>query len=66
MSLRNLIEGSGQSISEVNRLLYAGSVVVAERLGLMKERKRKRQDKNDPWWKRRIEGEYCPVEEGSQ
>ena len=51
----NLVE-SGQSISAVNRLLYAGAVVVAERLGLMKERKGKRQDKNDPWWKRRIEG----------
>ena len=45
-----------QSISDVNRLMYACSVVVAERLGLLKERKEIRQDRNDPWWKRRIEG----------
>ena len=51
----NLVE-RGQSIGDVNRLLYASSVVVAERLGLLKERKGKRQVKNEPWWKRRIEG----------
>ena len=43
-------------IGDVNRLLYASSVVVAERLGLLKERKGKREEKNDPWWKRRIQG----------
>jgi hypothetical protein len=43
------------TIDQVNKLLYAGSFVVAERLGLMRKRG-KREDKEDPWWKRRIEG----------
>ena len=29
--------------------------MVAERLGLLKERKGKRQARQEPWWKRRIE-----------
>ena len=44
-----------RSISDSNRLLHAASVVVAERLGLLRERKGARQTKKDPWWKRRIE-----------
>ena len=39
----------------MNKLLYAGSFVVAERLGLMRK-KGTRQEKEEPWWKRRIEG----------
>ena len=50
----NLV-GECQSISDSNRLLHAASVVVAERLGLLKDRKGSRQKKKDPWWKRRIE-----------
>ena len=44
-----------RSIGDSNRLLHAASVVVAERLGLLKDRKGARQTKKDPWWKRRIE-----------
>ena len=44
-----------KTVTEVNKLLYAGSVVVAERLGLMKVRKEAKNKKNEPWWKRRIE-----------
>ena len=43
------------TIDQVNKLLYAGSFVVAERLGLMRKRG-KRQEKEDSWWKKRIEG----------
>ena len=46
---------SCKSISEVNHLLYAGSVVVAERLGLKKKKAGGRREKEEPWWKRRIE-----------
>ena len=35
------------TVSEVNKLLYAWSVVVAERLGMMKERKGERQEKKE-------------------
>ena len=42
------------TIDQVNKLLYAGSFVVAERLGLMRK-SGKRQEKEEPWWKRRIE-----------
>ena len=44
-----------RTVTEVNKLLYAGSFVVAERLGLMKERKVLHNKKKEPWWKRRIE-----------
>ena len=43
------------TIDQVNKLLYAGSFVLAERLGLMRKRG-KRQEKEEPWWKMRIEG----------
>ena len=46
-----------RSISDSNCLLHAASVVVAERLGLLRERKGARQTKKDPWLKRRIEEE---------
>jgi len=43
-------------ISEVNRLMYAGAFVVADRLGMIKERKGgPRKAKKEPQWKRRIE-----------
>ena len=51
----NLVS-KGMTVAEVNKLLYTGSFVVAERLGLIKERKGKRQEKMEPWWKRRLEG----------
>ena len=44
-----------KTVTEVNKLLYAGSFVVAERLGLMKERNVVRNKKKELWWKRRIE-----------
>ena len=45
-----------RSVTEVNKLLHAGAFVVAERLGLMKPRRGVREQRNEPWWKRRIEG----------
>ena len=54
-----------RTLSDVNRLLYACSVVVADRLGLLKERKAGRKEKADPWWKRRIE-KNIGVEERSE
>ena len=45
-----------RSICDVNKLLQAGSYVVAERLGLLREGRGARQQRKDPWWKRRIEG----------
>ena len=44
----------GMGITEVNRLLYAGGVVVAMRLG-MKVGKVERREKKKPRWQRRIE-----------
>ena len=59
VSLVNGVAGNAakecKTLSDVNRLLYACSVVVADRLGLLKERKAGRKEKADPWWKRRIE-----------
>ena len=42
-----------KSITETNNLIRAASVWVAEQLGLKKAEHKK---KNEPWWKRRIEG----------
>ena len=44
-----------QDVTHVNRLLYAGSFVVCERLGLMKPQKPTKKS-NKPWWQRRLEG----------
>ena len=46
-----------KDVTEMNRLLYGASFVVAERLGKMKEsaRDRQEQQRNEPWWKRRVE-----------
>ena len=43
-------------ITEVNRMMYAGAFVVADRLGMIKERiGGPRKVKEEPHWKRRIE-----------
>jgi len=42
------------NVSTLNRLIYAGSYVVCERLGLMKPKKNHLQSKK-PWWQRRLE-----------
>jgi len=42
------------NVSSVNRLIYAGSYVVCERLGLMKPKKEQLRSKK-PWWQRRLE-----------
>ena len=47
--------GSCIDVTSVNKLLYAGSYVVCERLGLMKKRKETLKSKK-PWWQRRLEG----------
>jgi len=44
----------GMNVTKVNRLLYAGGVVVAMRLGLMVGNGKKGEQKK-PWWQRRIE-----------
>ena len=43
-----------QSISEVNQLMYACSLVIAERLGFKKKKSGGMKEKEEPWWKRRI------------
>lgn len=53
--MHNLVK-DGMSVSAVNRLLYVGSFVVADRLGLMKKKKGKKYERmNKPRWQRRIE-----------
>ena len=51
--LHNLVR-EGMHVTEVNRLLYVVSYIVAERLGLMGKGK-KRKEKGKPWWQRRLE-----------
>ena len=44
-----------ENVTAVNNLLYAGSFIVCERMGLVKPKKQiKKADK--PWWQRRLEG----------
>ena len=45
----------GMDVTEVNRLLYAGGIVVARRLGLKFEEGKKAEQRK-PFWQRRIEG----------
>ena len=52
--MHNLLE-KDMDVSEVNRLLYTGAYVVADRLGLMGKKKRKKYEKKKPRWQRRIE-----------
>ena len=47
------VELNPASVTSVNKLLYAGSYVVCEKLGLLKKKKGKRPGK--PWWQRRLE-----------
>ena len=51
--LHNLVR-EGMSVTEVNRLLYVGAYIVAERLGKLGKGK-KRKEKGKPWWQRRLE-----------
>ena len=53
--MHNLVS-EGMSVTEVNRLLYAGSFMVASRLGMIKKKDRKKEAKKKPAWQRRIEG----------
>jgi len=53
--LRNFVAIGIPDISKANRLLYAGSYVVCERLGMMRDRVEKLKSKK-PWWQRRLEG----------
>ena len=52
--LRNVIAIGIPDVTKANRLLYAGSFVVCERLGLLKG-KRKGLKSRKPWWQRRLE-----------
>ena len=45
--LHNLVR-EGMSVTEVNRLLYVGAYIVAERLGKLGKGK-KRKEKGKPW-----------------
>ena len=51
--LNNLVR-DGMEVTEVNRLLYVGAFVVAERLGLLGKGKKKKE-RGKPWWQRRLE-----------
>ena len=52
--LRNLVTIGIPDVTKANRVLYAGSYVVCERLGLMKEKGQSLKSKK-PWWQRRLE-----------
>ncbi len=51
--LHNVVQ-EGMGVTEVNRLLYAAGMVVAERLGLKTEKGKKAEQKK-PFWQRRVE-----------
>ena len=51
--LKNLVT-DGMEATGVNRLLYVGAFVVAERLDLLGKGKKKKE-KGKPWWQRRLE-----------
>ena len=46
---------STTNLTEINDLVFAGVVIVAEKLGV-KSSQSQRKD-NQPWWKRRLEGQ---------
>lgn len=52
--MHNLVKDR-MSVSDINRLLYTGAYIVADRLGLMGKKKRKTVEMNKPWWQKRIE-----------
>ena len=43
------------TVTEVNRLIYAGSYMVADNLGMLGKNKKERGDAKKPWWQRRLE-----------
>ena len=51
--IHNLVK-DGMTVTEVNRLLNAGSYIVADRLGMLKTKGKGRKDKR-PYWQRRLE-----------
>ena len=51
--LHNLVR-EGMSVTEVNRLLYVGADMVADRVGTLGNGKKKKE-KGKPWWQRRLE-----------
>lgn len=53
--LRNFVAIGIPDITKANRLLYAGSYVICERLGVLKSRGERLKSKK-PWWQRRLEG----------
>ena len=54
-SLMHNIISENMGVDDVNRLLYAGSFVVAERLGLFRQEKKDTLKRKKPHWQRRIE-----------
>ena len=52
--LQNLAQDN-MTVTEVNRLLYTGSFVVCDRLGLIRNNKGKSLKSKKPWWQRRLE-----------
>ena len=48
---------STSNLTETNDLVFAGAVVVAERLGVKLSQSKHRPKDNIPWWKRRLEGQ---------
>ena len=54
-SLMHNFVRKGMSVSDVNRLLYMGAYVVAERLGMKGRKKGKKMERKKPRWQRRIE-----------
>ncbi len=47
---------STKNLSETNRLILAGAVVVGEKLGVKSSQSK--QEKSTPWWKRRLDGQF--------
>ena len=52
--LQNLVQDN-MTVTEVNRLLYTGSFVVCDRLGLIRKNRGKSLKSKKPWWQRRLE-----------
>ena len=52
--LHNLIHNY-MTVTDINRLLYAGSFVVADRLGLLHKTNCKTLQRQKLWWQRRLE-----------
>ena len=49
--MHNLVK-KGMSVTQINRLLYTGAYVVADRLGLIRKKKKKRKQNKKPRWQR--------------